>query len=131
MTDLQSKPQLEPKVLTWFRVYLGISCLFYIYWAARSLALAMFPGYYSTLAGHRPMPDDSPMEGWIMLIVFVILLLGTALPLILKPTSWVWLYDLVIICLGMMLACFLPVCIPLLIFWIKPETKRYFGRSDA
>jgi hypothetical protein len=33
----------------------------------------------------------------------------------------------VIICLGMTSACFLPVCIPLLIFWIKPETKLYFG----
>jgi hypothetical protein len=25
-------------------------------------------------------------------------------------------------------ACFLPFCIPLLIFWLKPEAKHYFGR---
>jgi hypothetical protein len=26
-------------------------------------------------------------------------------------------------------ACFLPACIPLLIYWIKPDVKAYFGRT--
>jgi hypothetical protein len=28
--------------------------------------------------------------------------------------------------LGMTSACTLPICIPLLIFWLKPETKAFF-----
>ena len=42
--------------------------------------------------------------------------------------AWLWIYDLIIICLGMTSACFWPAVIPLLIFWLKPETKRHFGR---
>lgn len=44
-----------------------------------------------------------------------------------KP--WVWIYGIVLICIGMTSACCLPASIPLLIFWIKPETKIFFGRS--
>jgi hypothetical protein len=25
--------------------------------------------------------------------------------------------------------CCIPACVPLLIYWIKPETKAYFGRT--
>lgn len=54
---------------------------------------------------------------------------GIVLPLVLGPWPWLWTYDLVIICLGMTSTCILPASIPLLIFWLKPETKRYFGKS--
>jgi hypothetical protein len=40
-----------------------------------------------------------------------------------------WVYDLVVICVGMTSFCCMPVCIPLLIFWIKPEVRAYFGRT--
>jgi hypothetical protein len=36
---------------------------------------------------------------------------------------------MVLICIGMNSCCLLPASIPLLIFWIKPETKTYFGRK--
>jgi hypothetical protein len=31
--------------------------------------------------------------------------------------------------IGMTSCCFLPFLIPLLIYWLKPETKAYFGRN--
>jgi hypothetical protein len=40
----------------------------------------------------------------------------------------VWVYDIVLICLGMTSVCCMPVTIPLLIFWIKPDAKAWFGR---
>jgi len=49
--------------------------------------------------------------------------------LFLRPKPWVWIYDLVIICMGMTSACFLPAAIPLLIYWLKPEVKAHFGRT--
>jgi hypothetical protein len=39
----------------------------------------------------------------------------------------VWVYDLVLICMGMTSAGCIPACVPLPIFRIKPETKRCFG----
>lgn len=67
--------------------------------------------------------------GALMLLIGLGLFAACLLPLLVSPRSWLWTYDLVIICLGMSSACFLPACIPLLIFWLKPDTKRYFGRS--
>jgi hypothetical protein len=65
-----------------------------------------------------------------VLFIMCLPLFGACLlPLVLRPQPWLWTYDLVIICLGMTSACFLPACIPLLIFWLKPETKHYFGRK--
>ncbi len=51
------------------------------------------------------------------------------LPLVLRPRPWVWTYDLIIIALGVTSPCFLPACIPLIIFWSKPETRSYFGKA--
>jgi hypothetical protein len=41
----------------------------------------------------------------------------------------VWVFGLVLICLGLSSACCLPACIPLLIFWLKPEMKAFYGRD--
>ncbi|MGB7159266.1 MAG: hypothetical protein WBD40_14450 [Tepidisphaeraceae bacterium] len=41
---------------------------------------------------------------------------------------WVWIYDLVLICLGLTSICCMPATIPLLIFWLKPEAKAWFGK---
>lgn len=40
---------------------------------------------------------------------------------------WRWTVGLVAICLGLT-GCTAPFAIPLLIFWVKPETKAAFGR---
>ncbi len=116
-----------PKVLRWFRVYLGVLCLGYALTAALGVCFAFFPDLSAKLT------DDGSLvvKGWVLLIVSVLLLVGVALPFFLKPQPWVWTYDLVVICFGMMSACLIFGCLPLLIFWIKPETKRYFGRRDV
>jgi len=41
--------------------------------------------------------------------------------------KWGWVYALVVICLGLTSCCTMPACIPLLIFWLKPETKAYYN----
>lgn len=113
-----------PKVLLWFKVYCGILCLLYLATAAFSVRF---------LLGD---PDDLEMPelaarimGGGLLVGGLVLFGLSLLPLILTPRPWLWTFDLVVICLGMTSACFLPACIPLLIFWLKPETKQYFGKS--
>jgi hypothetical protein len=81
-------------------------------------------------------PADTEMStvvaritGALLLVLGLGLFGACLLPLILRPRPWLWTYDLVVICLGMTSACILPASIPLLIFWLKPEAKRYFGKS--
>ena len=54
---------------------------------------------------------------------------ASLVPFLFKPRPWLWVYDLVIICIGFTSLCTLPGCIALLIYWLKLETKAYFGRS--
>jgi cyanate permease len=67
-------------------------------------------------------------DGIVAIIVAFAMLCIYCPVLFLPRKPWVWTYNLVVICLGMSNCCF-PVCIPLLIFWIKPEAKQYFERS--
>jgi hypothetical protein len=80
-----------------------------------------------------PAKLDMPSgEAKLMGAIFLGIGLIFALPFLAAPylprKSWVWIYDLVLICIGMTSACCIPACIPLLIHWLKPETKAFFNR---
>jgi hypothetical protein len=62
---------------------------------------------------------------WMGLILAVPFAIGAFMP----RKSWAWVFGLVLICIGLTSLCCLPATIPLLIHWIKPETKSYFGRT--
>lgn len=129
MNDVQMAE--EPRVLFWFRVYLAVMCLMY-------LGVTVI-GILGLMAGQGIFALESSSEDAFMLTLmgFLFTLMGAILfaicciPFFAPQRSWVWIYDLVIICIGMTSACFLPACIPLLIYWLKPETKAWFGRSDT
>jgi hypothetical protein len=52
-----------------------------------------------------------------------------AVALFLPRRRWNWIVGIVIIALGMTSCCFAPFLIPLIVYWVKPETKAYFGRN--
>lgn len=114
----------RPSAIGWFKLYSGALCATYLALSAFSLVL---------LFGNPKEMDLSPegalLMGLMFLAVGLPLFAACLVPLLAPPRPWVWTYDLVIICLGMTSACCLPVCIPLLIHWIKPEVKRHFGRE--
>ena len=63
----------------------------------------------------------------ILLLIGLPLAVACVLPFFLPRKPWVWIYDLVIICIGMGSCCILPASVALLIYWIKPEAKAWFG----
>jgi hypothetical protein len=113
-----------PKAVFWLKIYSAF--LAFIYLAVSAASLFFF----------LSKPEDLEMsENAAMMVGLLFLLVGAALfavclvPLIASPQPWVWTYDLVILCMGFTSPCFLVVCVPLLVYWLKPETKAYFGRS--
>ena len=82
----------------------------------------------------EPDPEMSAAEAKVMGSVFLILGLIFFVPYAIAPLlprrSWVWVLGLVLICIGLTSACCLPACIPLLIFWLKPEMKQFYGRHS-
>ena len=112
-----------PGVILWFKVYAAFLAFIYLVLAGVGLLFVFI--------------DPAELEvdatgAHVIAAIFLIMGLGLfaacLVPLVSKPKPWLWIYDLIIICLGMTSACFWPAVIPLLIFWLKPETKRHFGR---
>jgi hypothetical protein len=68
----------------------------------------------------------SPSEGASIGIPVIILAGVCLLPLVIQPQPWLWTYGFVIICLSFTSCLLLPAGIPLLIYWIKPEVKKYY-----
>jgi hypothetical protein len=126
MDALPPIPQ-PPKVLAWYRAYSGAMAVLYLVVFAAGLGVAFM---HDRLAG---APDDPPATFWLAYGAFIAVL-GLVLgglfvaSFFLPPRPWVWIYHLGLISIGLTSPCCMPVCIPLLIFWIKPETRVYFGR---
>jgi len=128
---------IQPKVVVWFNVYCWL-------WAILGLAailLVLWPHFSSSETYDINMVlidfDSSWVEIGVMslleilIIGFGLMMLAvTLLGIFLKPRPWVWIYNLMLICFGITTGWFVPFCIPLLFFWVKQETKVYYGRTD-
>lgn len=114
---------VKPGVITWFYVYCWILCIMYsVVMFASIIFFVVDPAKLEMAA------SDACITGAVMLLGGGVFFVFGLLPLIFRPRPWLWVYDLIVICLGLTSCCFWPICIPLIIFWIKPETKQYFGR---
>lgn len=115
-----------PGAVTWFKVYCGLLCVTYL------LVVLFCVPFFVWIVPESDMPAPlAVLFGGLMLGVGLVCLVACFLPFVLQPKPWVWVYDLVIICLGLTSACFMVFSIPLLIFWLKPEVRRYFGREPV
>jgi hypothetical protein len=118
----QTEAPNQPDVIKWFKVYCGVACFFYFWFIPVSWVFFRAPPEQMSAAEANIMGLTFLAIGFFSLALFV-------LPFCVEPRPWVWIYGLVLICFGMTSACCLPACVPLLIFWIKPEVKRYYGQS--
>jgi hypothetical protein len=113
----------RPGVITWFYVYCWILVVMYL------LVMLMSLVFFLVDPEELEMPKAQALfTGIIMAVSGAVFFVLGLLPLILRRRPWLWVYDLVVICLGMTSCCFWPVCIPLIIFWIKPGVKEYFAQ---
>jgi len=119
-------PTDTPKVLAWFKAYSALLAAVYLALAASSLIFFLFePG----ALGRGTTKAETIFFGLLLLGIGMVFAAAFVLPLFLKPKPWVWIYDLVLICIGLTSPCCMPASIPLLIYWLKPEAKAYFGRQ--
>lgn len=115
-----------PSVYKWYVVYCVLMALLNL---AATVIGIMF------LVMEPAGPEMSVAQAQFMGVVFIIMGLVFAAPYAAAPflprKSWVWIFGLVLICFGLSSACLLPVCIPLLIFWLKPEMKEFYNRNES
>jgi hypothetical protein len=123
VADESGESPLASKVIFWHKMYCIAFALMYLL-----LAVA---GFFMLIAGEFEPDLDEPdikILGVIYGVMGAIFTVPFAIYLFLKPGPGVWIYGLVLICIGFTSICCLPASIPLLIFWLKPEVKKRFGR---
>jgi hypothetical protein len=117
-------PSGRPKVWEWFVVYCIAMAILYLVCAALGVAMIVVdPAALDADPAEAPFMD---IEGAVLLGMGVVLLVPFAAAPFLPRRKWVWIYDLVLICLGLTSCCTVPACIPLLLYWLKPEAKAWF-----
>ena len=116
----------DPPVMKWFRIYAGLMAALYSLCAIGSL----FMYKYASLIADEEM---SELEARIMAIIFFVLCFVLAavflVPFFVKRKSWVWVYDVALIGIGLSGGCTIIPCLFLLLAFIKPEVQQLFGRK--
>jgi hypothetical protein len=115
---------LGRKTFFWYRVYCAVVAALYFFVSVVGIFLALFA---------NQIPDQQPQQALITgiayavigAVFFLIYLIALVLPR--KPYNWI--VGIVTIAIGMTSCCMWPAVIPLLIYWVKPETKKFFGRE--
>jgi hypothetical protein len=107
----------RPSVITWFRAYAAVTALLY-------------PGFLGAWLSLAPRGDAAQGQLGVLLVVILVGLAccGFFTVAAMAPYKpWGWTVSLIAICLGLS-SCMAPFAIPLLVFWMKPETKAAFRR---
>lgn len=116
--------ELGRKTFFWYRIYCGVMAALYFFVSVMGIFLAMFA---------NQVPDQRPEQTLIMGIVYAVVgavfFLLYLIALVLPPKPYNWIVGIVTIAIGMTSCCLWPAVIPLLIYWIKPETRKFFGRE--
>jgi hypothetical protein len=116
--------EADPPVYMWFKIYSALFAVLY-------LVVAIAGGGLIAAAASNPSGElnEAAFMGVIYLVVGLVLFVPFVIAPFLPKKPWVWIFDLVLICVGLTSPCCMIASIPLLIFWIKPEAKALFGRG--
>lgn len=113
-----------PGVILWARVYSGLLGLTYVGVAVLGIVVLV--------AGVAVAPTGGDQVSAVFLgVLYTVLGVLFAIPSIWAAAAprkrYSWYLNMVMICIGMTSCACLPFCIPLLIHWLKPETKAWYG----
>ncbi len=118
-----------PSVVFWFRVYCAGMLTMYAIVTVCGAGILVFYPRLAAESGGRYDAVVLLLYGMLMAAIGLALAGMYLAGLVLRPRPWVWVYDIVLIAIGLSSPCCLPVSLPLLVFWVKPETQAHFGRA--
>jgi hypothetical protein len=116
--------ELGRKTFFWYRIYCAFMVFLYLAVAAVGVFLLFisFDPSEADAAQLRVIGTINLAFGVLFSLLFLVALLLPAKP-------YTWPVGLIGIIIGITSCCTWPATIPLLIYWIKPETKAFFGRN--
>lgn len=114
----ETRAAQQPRLRVWYAAFCVACALLY-------LAVGLV-GVWSLV---DPEMADDPVEDTAMAVVGLAVFPFFAAAPFLPHRPWAWSYGATMIILGMLACCTLPAAIPLLVAWLKPETRAAFGKG--
>lgn len=118
-------PPGTPRVWPWYVTYCVLMALLYAVCSVAGVFLLL--NAESIAEGSDDEPLVFTIQGVIFAVLGVVLFALFAVAPFLPKKKFAWIYGFVTIGLGLTSACCMPATIPLLIFWLKDDTKRFFN----
>ncbi|MDF2375826.1 MAG: hypothetical protein P1U81_06260 [Verrucomicrobiales bacterium] len=110
-----------PATILWFRAYAALLALTYLGLVALGVVFLALPPEQLEMTS-----AESVLVGWIF-ILLGLLFTAAVLPAFFLPRQgWAWIYGLALMVMGLTSVIFIPLCIPLIIFWLKDPVKDWF-----
>lgn len=111
-----------PSAVTYYRIYAGVLALLYVILVIAGLGM---------LIASPSMRGEEQLEA----IIYGIALMATCIPLaiasvasmFLPQRKWAWVMHVIMAAMGTSSCCFAPVAIFIIIKYLEPDVKRYFG----
>jgi hypothetical protein len=126
-TPLLMEEERPPEAVYYFRIYAIIMLLSLLGFFGLGLWLMLEPMMKHT---GSPVNPGEWIGGFIILIMAAIFIVPHTIVLFAGRSKWVYTLALVLIGMSMLwnpFCCCLPIPILLLILWMRPETKRWYG----
>jgi hypothetical protein len=119
-----------PEGVVYFRIYGAVFALLTGALALFGGAIMVSPFFTRGAAGSGPVAD---LGAYVAGVLYGGLGLAGFVPALIAlfggRRAWVHTLGTVVIALGMFSLCCIPVLIPLLVVWLKVETRRWYGAS--
>jgi len=122
------KPPM-PSAVMWYTVYCVLMALMYLLTMAMGALILFGPDDLRQSMAQSRSSVDPRILGTIYIVMGMVFVCPYVVGALAPKRPWAWIYGIVLIAFGMTTICCLPLTIPLMIFWIKPEVQRYYGRS--
>ena len=125
-TGVPGRPasDLGPRTFFWYRVYCGVLAGLYMLVAVMGAWLA-----FARPAIEGQSAAETLILGAVYGLMGAVFFLAHLIAALLPPKPYNWIVGIVFLAIGMTSCCLWPAVIPLLIYWVKPETREFFGRK--
>jgi hypothetical protein len=116
--------EAAPSILIWARIYAGVLTLAYV--SIAILGIVMLTG--GVFEATKKSKDAAPLliNGVFMTVLGGVFTPIGALAVWAPRRKWTWILNLVLLGKGA-LTCCLPLALPVLIGWLKPDVRKYYG----
>ncbi|MBW2528896.1 MAG: hypothetical protein JRI23_32270 [Deltaproteobacteria bacterium] len=118
----------RPSVVVYYKAFCGFMAFVYVLVAGMGVLLLFLPTLAPSSSG--PSGGEALIAGGMYIVLGIGLTIPYALGIVLGRKPWVHTYGIVMIGLTMTSCMCIPIALPLLLAWLKPEVKAWYKEAQ-